>query len=62
MLMAEPGRPTGVVRRAFVLSGIVDATPNPNSPPQPTVAFQFYAPSHEVAEAMRDRLKKALAP
>ena len=61
ILMATPGRPTGVVRRTYVLSAWVDATPNPNAPPTPTLAFQFYAPSREAAEALRDRLKDGLS-
>lgn len=61
VLMAAPGRPTGTVRRAFLLSAWVDATPSPNAPPNPVEAFHFYAPTREVAEALRDQLKADLA-
>ncbi len=61
VLMAAPGRPTGTIRRAFALSAWVDATPSPNAPPTPVEAFHFYAPTREAAEALRDRLKKALS-
>ena len=61
VIAAEPGRPTGLVRRAFVLSAWVDATPNPTVDPHPTQAFAFYAPSREAAEGLRERLKKALS-
>ena len=61
VIKAAPGHAAGTVRRAYVLSGWVDATPGPNAPPNPTEAFQFHAPTHEAAEALRDRLKKALS-
>lgn len=61
VIAAEEGHPTGVVRRAFVLSAWVDATPNPNVAPHPVEAFSFYAPTREAAEELRERLKKALS-
>lgn len=60
VIAARAGRPTGVVRRAFVLSAWIDATPNPNDVPHPTQAFAFYAPTREAAEELRARLKRAL--
>lgn len=60
VIMAAEGHETGVVGRVFVLSGWVDATPDPTVAPHPTQAFEFYAPTHEAAVALRERLKKAL--
>ena len=60
VLMAVPGRPTGTIRRAYLLSAFIDATPNPNAPPTPVEAFHFYAPTREAAETLRDRLRTAL--
>ncbi len=61
VIAAVEGRPTGVIRRAFVLTAFIDATPNPNVAPHPTEAFEFHAPSREAAEALRERLKSGLS-
>ena len=60
ILMAVPGRPTGVVRQAYQLTAWVDATPNPLVEPHPVRAFSFYASSRKAAEKLRDRLNRAL--
>lgn len=60
VIKAAKGHTAGTVRRAFLLSAWIDATPNPNAPPTPMEAFHFYAPNREAAEALRERLKKAL--
>lgn len=62
VLMAPPGRATGVVRQAFVLSAWIDATPDPYAPPHPVEAFRFYAPSRDAAESMKNQLRRALRP
>lgn len=62
VLMAPPGQPTGVVRRAYEVSGWVDLSRRATDPPRPTQAFRFYAPTREQAEALRERLRAALRP
>ena len=61
VILAAPGSTPGVVRRAYVLSAWIDLTPDPLVAPHPRQAFSFYAPTRKDAEALRDRLGKALA-
>lgn len=62
VILAPPGRPTGMVRQAYVLSAWIDATPDPKVDPHPMEVFRFYAPSREAAESMRNGLRRALKP
>lgn len=62
VLMAPPGQPTGIIRRAYSIAGWLDLSRRAIDPPRPTEMFRFYAPTREGAEALRDRLRRALRP
>ena len=61
VILAASGSTPGLVRRAYVLSAWIDATPDPLVAPHPKEAFRFYAPTRKDAERLRDRLGKSLA-
>lgn len=62
VLMTTPGRKTGVVRQAYVLTALKDVSQRVTDAPRPVEAFHFYAPSRAAAESLRNRLRRALAP
>jgi hypothetical protein len=62
VIMSVPGRPTGVVNRAFVVILNVDRRDPRSIMPNPVEAYRLYAPTREAAEALRERLKRALEP
>jgi hypothetical protein len=62
ILMAPPGQPTGIIRSAYSVAGWLDLSRTATDPPRPTEMFRFYAPDREAAEALRDRLRRALRP
>lgn len=62
ILMAPPGKPTGVKARAFVVSGWIDTSQRSTDAPIPTESFRFYAPTREEALKLRDRLRRMLKP
>ena len=62
VIAATPGRPLGIVRRAFAVVLSTDRRDPRSVMPNPVEAYRFYAPTREAAEAMRERLKQALGP
>ncbi|RYG24641.1 hypothetical protein EON82_09990 [bacterium] len=62
VLLAPPGQPTGVQRRAYSVAGWLDISQRATDPPRPFEVFRFYAPSRVAADELRDRLRRALRP
>lgn len=62
VLMAPPGKATGVTARTYVVSGWIDRSQRATDTPMPTESFRFYAPSREEALKLRDRLRRMLRP
>jgi hypothetical protein len=62
ILMAPPGQPTGVIRRAYSVAGWLDVSQRATDPPRPLEVFRFYAPTREAADELRERLRRALRP
>ena len=62
VLMTTPGRKTGVVRQAYVLTALKDTSARATDAPRPVEAFHFYTPNRAAAESLRNRLRRALAP